>query len=124
LNLESGECRYALELEDDLSPERLYEKQWVLTFLDHVLNRLRDEFVAKAKENQFQTLKPFLGGNLEAGSYENAARALGISEAAAKVAVHRMRRRYREILRAEIAETVAEPGEVDDEIRSLRATLG
>jgi RNA polymerase sigma-70 factor (ECF subfamily) len=123
LNLESGECRYALEPVDDLSPERLYEKQWALTFLEHVLNRLRDEFVANGKEQQFQTLKPFLGGNHEPGSYENAARALGLSEAAAKVAAHRMRRRYREVLRAEIAETVAEPGEVDDEIRNLRATL-
>jgi DNA-directed RNA polymerase specialized sigma24 family protein len=124
LNLESGERRYALEPADDLSPERLYEKQWALTFLDHVLNRLCDEFVAKGNEFQFQTLKPFLGGANEAGSYKDAARALGITEAAAKVAVHRMRRRYREVLRSEIAETVAEPGEVDDELRNLRATLG
>jgi DNA-directed RNA polymerase specialized sigma24 family protein len=124
LNLQSGESRYASEPVDDLSPERLYEKQWALTFLEHVLNRLRDEFVAKGKECHFHALKPFLGGENGAASYETAAQTLGISEAAAKVAAHRLRRRYREILRAEIAETVAEPGEVDDEIRSLLTTAG
>ncbi len=123
LNFEDVESRYSLEPADDLSPERLYEQQWALTFLDHVLTCLRDEFVGKGKEHHFQALKPFLGGDNEAGSYEAAARDLGISEAAAKVAAHRMRQRYREILRTEIAETVAEPGNVDDEIRSLRATL-
>ena len=125
LNLESGECRYALEPADDLSPERLYEKQWALTFLDHVLNRLRDEFVAKRQGTpipRHSSHSSVAITNREAT--KTRARALGITEAAAKMAVHRMRRRYREILRAEIAETVAEPGEVDDEIRNLRATLG
>lgn len=124
LNLESGESRYALEPADGLTPERLYEKQWALTFLDHVLNRLREEFVAKGKGKQFQALKPFLVGEMEPNSYEIAARVLGISESAAKVAAHRARRRYREILRAEIAETVAGPQELDDEIRHLRGALG
>jgi RNA polymerase sigma-70 factor (ECF subfamily) len=123
LDLKSAESRYALEPADDLTPERLYERQWALTLLDQVLNRLCDEFIAKGKQKQFQALKPLLGGENEPGSYEIAAGALGISLAAVKVAAHRMRRRYREILRAEIAETVAEPGEVDDEIRSLRATF-
>jgi DNA-directed RNA polymerase specialized sigma24 family protein len=124
LNLDSGESRYALEPVDELSPERLYEKQWALTFLDHVLSRLGEEFAAKGKETQFQALKPFLAGQPEPGGFDVAARTLGISEAAAKVAAHRARRRYREILRAEIAETVAGPQEVDDEIRQLRAALG
>jgi RNA polymerase sigma-70 factor (ECF subfamily) len=124
LNLDSGESRYALEPLHDLSPERLYEKQWALTFLDHVLTRLGDEFAAKGKEKQFQALKPFLAGQPEPNCYEVAAPTLGISEAAAKVAAHRARRRYREILRAEIAETVAGPQEIDDEIRDLRAALG
>jgi RNA polymerase sigma-70 factor (ECF subfamily) len=124
LNLESAERRYALEPVDNLTPERLYEKQWALTLLDRVLNRLGDEFAAKGKDRQFQTLKPFLTGETGPNGYEVAARALGISPAAAKVAAHRARRRYREILRAEIAETVAEPQEADDEIRDLRAALG
>jgi DNA-directed RNA polymerase specialized sigma24 family protein len=124
LNLESGESRFALEPADALTPERLYEKQWALTFLDHVLRRLGDEFAGKGKDKQFQALKPFLAGESEPSSYEIAARSLGISTAAAKVAAHRARRRYREILRAEIAETVSGPQEVDDEIRHLRAALG
>jgi RNA polymerase sigma factor (sigma-70 family) len=124
LDLDSGESRYAHEATENVSPERLYEKQWALTFLDRVLNRLGDEFIAKGKERHFEVLKPFLVGEAQQNSYENAARALGISEAAAKVAVHRARRRYREILRAEIAETVAGPQEIDDEIRQLRAALG
>jgi DNA-directed RNA polymerase specialized sigma24 family protein len=123
LNLETGESRFALEPADELTPERLYEKQWALTFLDHVLRRLEDEFAGKGKDKQFQALKPFLAGETEPDSYEIAARDLGISAAAAKVAAHRARRRYREILRAEIAETVAGPQEVDDEIRHLRAAL-
>ena len=124
LNLDSGESRYALEPVDELSPERLYEKQWALTFLDRVLGRLGDEFGAKGKKKQFEALKPFLAGQPTPSSYEVAARTLGISEAATKVAAHRARCRYREILRAEIAETVVGPQEVDDEIRHLRAALG
>ena len=124
LNFESGESRLAQEPMDEQSPERLYEKQWALTFLDHVLNRLGEEFAAKGKERQFRAFKPFLAGETEPNSYEVAARALGITETAAKVAAHRLRRRYREVLRAEIAETVAGPQEVDDEIRQLRAALG
>ncbi len=117
LNFDPGEGRFALEPADDLCPERLYEKQWALTFLDHVLNRLREELVAKGKQDHFEALKPFLGGENAAGGYQAAADALGMSTAAVKVAAHRLRRRYREILRAEVADTVAEPGEVDDEIR-------
>jgi DNA-directed RNA polymerase specialized sigma24 family protein len=124
LELKSGESRFALEPVHELSPERLYEKQWALTFLDHVLSRLEEEFSAKRKEKQFQAIKPFLAGETGPESYEIAARAMGVSEAAAKVAAHRARRRYREILRAEIAETVAGPQEIDDEIRQLRAALG
>jgi RNA polymerase sigma-70 factor (ECF subfamily) len=124
LDLESAESRYAREPVDDSSPERLYNRQWALTLLDQILNRLRDEFDAKGKQRQFEALKPLLGGENEPGDYEIAAGALGISPATAKVAAHRMRRRYREILRAEIAETVAEPSEVEDEIRYLRRTLG
>jgi RNA polymerase sigma factor (sigma-70 family) len=124
LDLESAESRYRLEPADELPPDRFFERQWALTLLAKVLDRLRDEHVAKGKERQFDALKPFLGGESEPGSYERAARALEISEGAAKVAVHRMRGRYRHILRAEIAETVSDPGEVDDEIRSLRSALG
>jgi RNA polymerase sigma-70 factor (ECF subfamily) len=124
LDLESAESRYRLEPADELPPDRFFERQWALTLLAKVLDRLREEHVAKGKERQFDALKPLLAGEGEPGCYELAARTLGVSEGAAKVATHRMRRRYREILRAEIAETVSNPGEVDDEIRSLRSALG
>jgi RNA polymerase sigma-70 factor (ECF subfamily) len=124
LDLEAGETRFGRVPADDQSPERLYEKQWALAFLDHVLNRLADEFAAKGKVKQFQAMKPFLVGETGSDSHEMLAQALGQSAAAAKGAIHRARRRYREILRAEIAETVAGPDEVDDEIRHLKAALG
>jgi DNA-directed RNA polymerase specialized sigma24 family protein len=124
LDLESAESRYLLEPADELTPDRLYERQWALTLLAKVLDRLGAEFVAKGKERQFDALKPLLSGASEPGGYETAAIALEMSAGAAKVAVHRMRRRYREILRAEIAETVSNPDKVDDEIRSLRSALG
>jgi DNA-directed RNA polymerase specialized sigma24 family protein len=124
LDLESAESRYMLEPADGLTPDRFYERQWALTLLAQVLDRLQHEYVAKGKQTQFEALKPLLAGETGPGGYEAAARALGASEGAAKVAVHRMRRRYRDLLRAQIAETVSESGEVDDELRSLRAALG
>jgi RNA polymerase sigma factor (sigma-70 family) len=124
LDFESGESRFSFEPIDDLTPERLYDKQWALTLLKQVLGRLREEFMRAGKEQQFLHLKVFITGEASLGAYAEAARELGMTEGAAKVAAHRLRRRYRELLRAEIAQTVAEPSEVDDEIRSLFATLG
>jgi DNA-directed RNA polymerase specialized sigma24 family protein len=124
LDFASGESRYSREPVDEVTPERLYEKQWALTFLDHVLRRLGDEYAAKGKSAQFEAIKPLLAGRGEKPGYEAAASRLGIGEPAVKVAVHRARRRYREILRAEIVQIVSGPEEVDDEIRHLRAALG
>jgi DNA-directed RNA polymerase specialized sigma24 family protein len=123
LDLDSAEHRYSLEPVDELSPERLYDRQWALALLDEVLNSLRNECITKGKEKLFQTLKPFLTGDSAPGGYKDAARELATSEAAAKVAAHRLRQRYREILRTRIAGTVAEPVDVEDEIRALMATL-
>jgi RNA polymerase sigma-70 factor (ECF subfamily) len=95
-----------------------------LTLVDCVLARLREESVVAGKERHFEVLKEFIGGDYETGSYENAARALGMSEGAANVAAHRLRRRFRAILRAEIAQTVADPREVDDEICGLFDAFG
>jgi RNA polymerase sigma-70 factor (ECF subfamily) len=124
LDFDAGESRYRLEPADELTPERLYEKQWTLTLLDRVLSRLREEFVAAGKREHFEQLKAFLAGGNTSVSYTETARELGISEGAAKVAAHRLRQRYRQLLRSEIAHTVAEPGDVDDEIRHLFESLG
>jgi RNA polymerase sigma-70 factor (ECF subfamily) len=106
-----------------MTPERLYERQWVLSLLEQVLARLRDEFIRAGKERHFEQLKVFITPQTAPASYAELAPALGLTEAAAAVAVHRLRRRYRELLRAEIAQTVASPNEVDDEIRSLFAAF-
>jgi RNA polymerase sigma-70 factor (ECF subfamily) len=124
LELDTAESKLSLEPAHDLTPERLYERQWALTLLELVVARLEAEFAAAGKSHQFEILKPALTGGRAAIDYSSAARDLEMSEDAARQAAHRMRRRYREILRDELAQTVAEPAEVDDEIRDLFATLG
>jgi RNA polymerase sigma-70 factor (ECF subfamily) len=119
----SAESRYRLEPSHDLTPEKLFERQWALTVLERVLDRLQAELDADGKAALFQGLKPFLTGGRPAASYAEAAAELEMSEGAVKVAVHRLRRRYRQILKEEIAHTVASPEEVDDEIRYLLACL-
>ncbi len=124
LDYDTGESRYSLEPVDDLTPEKLFERQWAVTVMTNVLARLRAEYAGKGKEEQFERLKEFLGSERAAGAYAQVAQSLGMTVNAAQVVVHRMRHRYRELLRAEIAHTVADPGEVDEEIRNLFAALG
>ena len=103
LDFHGGEDRYGLiEPADHLTPERLYEKRWAMTLLDLVLDRLREEFLAAGKLEQFDSLKQFLAG--AAGpTYREVGKELSMSEGAVKVAVHRLRRRYRKLLKEEIA---------------------
>jgi DNA-directed RNA polymerase specialized sigma24 family protein len=124
LDFESGESKLGLVAVDTVTAEQLFEQEWAVTLLDHVLNLLRAEYVAKDRLPNFEALKHFLAGASRQDGYHDAARALGISETTAKVAAHRMRKRYRELLRAEIAQTVERPESVDDEIRNLFAVLG
>jgi RNA polymerase sigma factor (sigma-70 family) len=118
-----AESRYHLEPADNLTPERLFERQWALTVLERVLARLQAEFAADGKSALFEGLKSFLTDGRPAASYAEAAAALQMSEGAVKVAVHRVRRRYRQLLKEEIAHTVADPAEIDDEIRYLLSCL-
>jgi len=118
-----AESRYSLEPAYSLTPEKLFERQWALTVLEQVLTRLQAEFTAAGKEPVFNGLKRFLTAGRQSAGYAWAAGELGISEGAVKVAVHRLRRRYRELLREEIAQTVAGPEEIDDEIRYLLSCL-
>jgi RNA polymerase sigma-70 factor (ECF subfamily) len=97
----------------------VFERRWALTLLDRVLARLRDEFRERGKEEVFDGLKNHLVGDEEQVSYRDAAARLGLSEVAARVAVHRLRRRFAELLRREVAETVATPEEIQEEIRHL-----
>jgi RNA polymerase sigma factor (sigma-70 family) len=124
LDFDAAESKLGVVAVDKDSPEELYDRQWAIALLEQVLEQLRAEYAAKGRLPHFETLKCFLTGSPEGATYANAARALGISETTAKVAVHRMRRRYRELLRSEIGQTVERPEEVDDEIRHLFAVLG
>ena len=121
LDEESAESRYQLEPSHDMTPERHFERQWAMTLLDQVLDALRDEYHAEGKGDLFEELKAVLIGQPEA--YADMAARLRRSEGAIKVAVHRLRHRYRELMRARIAETVGE-GDVEDELRHLLAVLG
>jgi RNA polymerase sigma-70 factor (ECF subfamily) len=124
LDWQVGESRYAAEPADTLTPERVFERQWAITLLGRVIERLRAECVEKGRGKQFDHLKQFLSGSDRPGAYGTAAAGLGLSESAAKVAAHRLRQRYRELLRAEIAETVEKPEDVEEEIRSLFEAFG
>lgn len=118
LDFDSGESRFHTEPAHHDSPDRLFDRHWALAVLDHCLASLRAEFSREGKDRHFQQLKNFLAGEA-AASYAQVGQLLGMTEGAVKVAVHRLRRRYRELLRGEVAQTLAEPAEVDDEIRCL-----
>jgi len=124
LDVQDAEGRYLLEPGHSLTPERLFERRWALTLLEESVAQLRDECERAGKGPLFAALRPFLTGDGQPESYRRTAEALGMSEGALKVAVHRLRRRYRERLRAEIARTVGDPGSVEDEIRHLFSVLG
>jgi RNA polymerase sigma factor (sigma-70 family) len=122
LEFPKGEERYQREPGHDETPERIFERRWALSVLDRVLERLRDEFVQHGRPEHFERLKVFLLGRSDA-PYAELARDLNTSGGALKVAVHRLRKRYRELIRQEIADTVADPSEVDSELRFLAAVL-
>lgn len=124
LDLRGAEDRYLREPGHELTPERLFERRWALTLLDHVLGRLRAEWEGDGKGALFEALKPTLTGEENAESYRLVAEKHQLSEGAVKVTVHRLRRRYRDLLREEIGRTLEEGGAIDDEIRNLFAILG
>ena len=123
LEFQEGEHRYRLEPADPATPEKLYERRWALTLLAQALARLRQELTAAGKERLFEALKGTLTGDGTGEPYERIGRDLGLSEPAVKTAAHRLRRRYQELLRAEVAQTVASPEEVEDELRDLFAAV-
>jgi RNA polymerase sigma factor (sigma-70 family) len=119
LDLERAEPRYQLEPCEESNPERLYERRWALDLLDRVLDRLRHEVVVSGRESVFDQLQGFLVGERPAGTYVQLGARLGLSEAAVKVTVHRLRQRYRALLREEVACTVTHPSEIEEELRFL-----
>lgn len=124
-DFDSAERQYSREPADALTPERLYERRWALALLDAVLSDLQSQYAASGKAALFEHLKPYLTGDSHAPPQAQTAAALGLTEGATQVAIHRIRRKYRELLRAHIEQTVESPEQVEDEIRDLfRAVRG
>jgi RNA polymerase sigma factor (sigma-70 family) len=124
LDFQNAESQYALEPRDELSPEKLFERSWALTVLDRTMARLQAEAISTNKQKLFDRLKVYLTAEKSSVPYRDAAAELDIAEGAVRVAVHRLRRRYRELLRDEIAQTVTSDDQIDEEIRDLFAALG
>jgi len=123
LDVNSAETRLQLEPADTLTAEKIYERQWVLTLLEKVFDQLCREYEASGNGPLFAELKASLTQARGAVHYADLAERMKVSEGALRVAVHRLRQRYRELLRAEIANTVASPGEVEAELRDLFRVL-
>jgi RNA polymerase sigma factor (sigma-70 family) len=119
LDLEAAEQRYANEPAVTLTPEQAYEKRWARTLLEQVLAALQHEYTQSGHDRLFEALGEILWGKDASVSYAQIGKRLGMTEGAVGTAMHRLRQRYRECLRAQVAQTVAEPGEVDEELHYL-----
>ena len=123
LDWQDAETRYQINPADNLSPDRLFDRAWAVIVLERVITRLRDENSGEGKAGLYVQLKPFLMVGKSEIPYAQAATALEMTEGAVRVAVHRLRRRYRELLREEITETLANPAQADEEIQALFSAL-
>lgn len=121
---DTAETRYQGELIAHATPETLFERQWAMTLLNRVLVGLREEYLAAGKQELFDRLQSWLPGAGSRLSYGEAGAGLQMNEAAVRMAVHRLRRRYGELLRAEIAASVSSPAEINEEIHHLIAAIG
>ena len=123
LGFQNAEDQYALEPADQLTPEMLFEKSWALTVLERTMDRLESEMADKNKQKIFEHLKVYLTTEKDVIPYQSMATKLKMSEGSVRVAVHRLRRRYRELLRDEIGQTVAGEDQIDEELGYLFAAL-
>jgi RNA polymerase sigma-70 factor (ECF subfamily) len=123
LDIENAERRYSLKPVDELSPEKLFARSWALTVLDRTMDRLQSEAAAAQKQRLFDALRVCLTADKGSVPYRQMAAELSMSAGAVRVAAHRLRRRYREVLRDEIAQTVTTEDQIDQEIRDLFAAL-
>lgn len=123
LDWQSAEERLQHEAPDTGSPDRIFDREWALALLERVIVRLRDDCDAQGKLTLFEQAKGYLMVGEQMIPYAQAAKALAMDEGAVRVAVHRLRQRYRELLRDEIAQTLADPAQVQDELQSLQAAL-
>jgi RNA polymerase sigma-70 factor (ECF subfamily) len=119
-----AESRYRLEPSHDYTPERIFERRWALALLDQVLTALHEECTSEGKPQLFESLKDCLGGTPPDDRYQRAAEQLAMTEGAVRMAAHRLRRRYRELLRQQIAQTVETPEQIEEEIAFLFDAVG
>jgi RNA polymerase sigma factor (sigma-70 family) len=124
IDFDDGESRYRLKPTDRTTPEQLFDRQWAIVLLDTVLAALRSEQIAAGKVRQFEVLKQYLTPSEGETAYAVAAEQLGMNEGAVKTAVHRLRKRYRELLKSTIAETLSDPADLEEELRELFRSLG
>jgi|ERR1043166_3228256 RNA polymerase sigma-70 factor (ECF subfamily) len=118
------EERYSIEPATEASPETLFDRQWAEEQLDRALHRLRDDYASSGRAGLFDLLKDYVWGDKNALTLAEIASRIDLTEEAVKKAVQRLRSRFRECLREEIAQTVATPDQIDEELRHLRAALG
>lgn len=123
LDFAAAEDRFSLEPADARTPEAVFEATWAHELLERVIERLRAEYVADGRRELYEHLLPCLAGDVEARPYASIAAELELSEGAVKTAAHRLRARFRALFRSEIAHTVRDPGDVEDEIRDLFGAL-
>jgi RNA polymerase sigma factor (sigma-70 family) len=123
LDTEFAESRYAADHSASLEPDETFDQQWALTLLDLTVNRLREEFAAANRPDDFDALKSCLMAGRGAIDYMKVAAKLGVNEGAARVAVHRLRKRFREIYREEISQTLADGADLDGELRHLAVAV-
>jgi len=123
LDWHSADAQFQLAAANELTPDEAFDREWATTLLGKVIHRLKKEAPDEAKEAQFDALKSFLTTGKGEASYPEAAKQLGWQETAVRVAVHRLRKRYRQLLRDEIANTLAAPTQVDEELRALFAAF-
>jgi len=123
LDTAAAEANYARELSDTLTPERLFERSWAIAVLNQVVLRLEREYDRRGKSEAFAAMRHCLDGQSDERSHADIAASLGMSEGAVRTMAHRLRRRYRELLRDEITQTIADAECVDEEIRYLLSCL-
>jgi RNA polymerase sigma factor (sigma-70 family) len=119
LDWQTADTQFQIAATNEPSPDKAFDREWALALLGRVIERLQKECDADGRAKQFEQLKIFLTAGKGALSHANAARALGMDETAVRVAVHRLRKRYRQLLRDEITQTLSDPAQVDEEIRAL-----
>jgi RNA polymerase sigma-70 factor (ECF subfamily) len=123
LDWQDADTRYQINPADDVSPDKLYDRIWAVTVLERVILRLREENSADGKAKIYAHLQRFLMVGKDDISYGHTAAALQLTEGAVRVAVHRLRRRYRELLREEITQTLSDPAQADEEMQVLFSAL-